>query len=182
MGYYDTYYRAEVRRAGRLTPHMVRIVLGGGDLHRFVSTGVADERLVVVFPSPGESEPPAPLRQPDGTADYPDEGSRPEMRSYTVRAFDAGRAEMTIDFVAHQGGVASSWAMEARPGDVVYLTAKGIDGIHCLPPFLGQEAYGPEKGGLRGLGDGTHMVEGLWVGRRVGDGQAASEFARPYPR
>jgi NADPH-dependent ferric siderophore reductase len=122
VGYYDTYFRAEVRQAKRLTPNMVRVRFGGDDLARFVSSGVPDERLVVVFPRAGELNTPPPERQPDGTYDYPDEASRPEMRSYTVRRWDAGAGEMVIDFVAHEGGVAAQWALQATPGQVVYLS------------------------------------------------------------
>jgi NADPH-dependent ferric siderophore reductase len=127
MGYYDTYYRAEVLTAGRLTPNMVRVRFGGSDLARFTSTGVADERLVVVFPEEGAEHAPPPERQADGTYDYPDDATRPdmprpEMRSYTVRAWDPVASEMVIDFVAHRGGVAAQWALQASPGQVVYLS------------------------------------------------------------
>lgn len=122
MGYYDTYYRAEVREATRLTPNMVRVRFGGGDLAGWRSTGCPDERLVVVFPAPGDVAPPAPQQLPDGTFDYPEEATRPPMRSYTVREWDGRRHEVTIDFVAHPGGVAGPWAMAAEPGQLVYLT------------------------------------------------------------
>ncbi len=125
MAYYQDYYRAEVLAAERLTPHMLRIVFGGGDLERFRSTGVGDERLMVVFPPVGAAEPPPPARMPDGTLDYPDRATCPPMRSYTVRDWEPMRGEMTIDFVLHPGGVASPWAVRARPGDVVYLTEAG---------------------------------------------------------
>lgn len=122
MGYYDTYYRAEVLEAGRLTPNMVRVRFGGADLARFSSSEVADERLVIVFPDAGERHARPPERQPDGTDDYPDEATRPQMRSYTVRAWDPVTHELLIDFVAHVGGVAATWATQATAGQVVYLT------------------------------------------------------------
>ena len=50
MGYYSDYYRADVREVVALTPNMIRIVFGGEDLRRFVSSGDPDERLVVVLP------------------------------------------------------------------------------------------------------------------------------------
>lgn len=125
MGYYTDYYRADVRAVVALTPNMIRIVLGGMDLRRFATSGDPDERLVVVLPPAGERETPAPVRQEDGTLDYPaDDG--PELRSYTVRRFDPDRPELVIDFVRHEGGVAAAWAAAAQVGDVVYLSpAKG---------------------------------------------------------
>ena len=122
MGYYSDYYRADVREVVALTPHMIRIVFSGEDLRRFVSSGDPDERLVVVLPRPGEREAPAPVRQDDGTLDYPAD-DEPEMRSYTVRR--VGTGELVIDFVRHEGGAAASWAIQARPGDVVYLSPAG---------------------------------------------------------
>lgn len=125
MGYYTDYFRADVLDVVTLTPNMIRIVFGGADLQRFVSSGDPDERLVVVLPRPGQRETAAPVRQPDGTLDYPAD-DEPELRSYTVRRFDADRSEMVIDFVRHDGGVAATWALQARAGDVVYLSpAKG---------------------------------------------------------
>ena len=125
MGYYSDYYRADVREVVALTPNMIRIVFGGEDLRRFVSSGDPDERLVVVLPLPGERRAPAPVRQDDGTLDYPAD-DEPEMRSYTVRRVDPDTGELVIDFVRHEGGAAATWAIRARAGDVVYLSpAKG---------------------------------------------------------
>ena len=135
----ERYYRAEVRERTVLAPHLVRIRFGcpaaadghpagaasapSGvpDLSAFVSTGIGDERLVVVFPPPGEAEPPLPVRTESGW-DYPDGDVRPPMRSYTVRSFDAEAAELVVEFVVHDGGVAAGWAQRARPGDRVLLT------------------------------------------------------------
>ncbi|HEY5787177.1 MAG TPA: siderophore-interacting protein [Microlunatus sp.] len=124
MGYYSDYYRADVREVVALTPHMIRIVFGGDDLRRFVSSGDPDERLVVVLPRAGQREAPAPVRQDDGTLDYPDE-NEPEMRSYTVRRVEPASGELVIDFVRHEGGAAATWAIQALVGDVVYLSPAG---------------------------------------------------------
>ncbi|HVK35650.1 MAG TPA: siderophore-interacting protein [Microlunatus sp.] len=121
MGYYADYYRADVREVVALSPNMIRIVFGGEDLRRFVSSGDPDERLVVVLPLPGEREAPAPVRRDDGTLDYPAD-DEPEMRSYTVRRVDPDTGELVIDFVRHEGGAAATWAIQARAGDVVYLS------------------------------------------------------------
>jgi len=122
VGYYSDYYRADVHEVVALTPNMIRIVFGGDDLRRFVSSGDPDERLVVVLPRAGEREAPVPVRQDDGTLDYPAD-NEPEMRSYTVRRVGSG--ELVIDFVRHEGGAAATWAIQARPGDVVYLSPAG---------------------------------------------------------
>ncbi|QCQ93913.1 siderophore-interacting protein [Rhodococcus sp. SGAir0479] len=101
---------------------MQRVTLTGGDLARFVSSGVPDERLLVVFPDEGAARPPAPERL--GNAwDYPTDGPRPEMRSYTVRRWDPQSREMDLDFAVHDGGAAVRWALQARPGHVLGVTA-----------------------------------------------------------
>jgi NADPH-dependent ferric siderophore reductase len=92
----------QVRTAQRIGPHMIRIVLGGGDLARYVPVGVPDEAVALWFPAA-------------------DPGGEPIGRNYSVRFFDPARAEMTIDFVVHDGGVAAQWAVHAAPGDEVQL-------------------------------------------------------------
>ena len=162
MGYYDTYYRAVVQRTSRLSPSLVRVVLGAGDLGRWTSSGTADERLVLVFPRPGEREAPAPERLPDGTQDYPDAGPQPEMRSYTVRSFDPARAEMAVDFVAHEGGVAAQWALDARPGDALQVTEAA--GWYTPPPGCTWQLLVADLTGLPALG---RIVENLPAGTRA---------------
>jgi NADPH-dependent ferric siderophore reductase len=122
VGYYDAYHRAEVVATRRLTPHLVRVELGGEDLRGWSTSGLPDERLVVVLPAPGTRTVAPPATMPDGTQDYPDPDAQPPMRSYTVRSWDPAVPRMVVDFVVHEGGVASTWAQRARAGDVVYVT------------------------------------------------------------
>ena len=51
MGYYDVYHRAEVVATRRLTPHLLRVELGGEGLRGWSSSGLPDERLVLVLPA-----------------------------------------------------------------------------------------------------------------------------------
>ncbi len=171
MGYYSDYYRADVREVVALTPNMIRIVFGGEDLRRFVSSGDPDERLVVVLPRPGEREAPVPVRQDDGTLDYPAD-DEPEMRSYTVRRVDPVTGELVIDFVRHEGGAAATWAIQARAGDVVYLSPAGgwynpagrhhlaaADGGHDRPARAGPDPRGAAgRAAGRGAGRGDRAV------------------------
>jgi NADPH-dependent ferric siderophore reductase len=149
-GYYQDYFRAEVRAVEQVSAHMLRVVLGGGDLQRFRTSGFGDERLLVVFPPRGASAPPPPVRVADGTLDYPDRATCPPMRSYTVRGWDADAGEMLIDFVLHPGGVAAPWAIRARRGDVVYVTEAG--GWHAPPPSAQWQVLLADMTGLPALG------------------------------
>ena len=113
-------FRALVVRTVDLTPSLRRVVFGGAGLADFTTTGVGDEYLRVLFPAVGDTEPRLPVVE-NGVLDYGsvDMGL---MRTYTVRACDPAAGEVTIDFVLHAHGVATTWARSAEPGDVVGLT------------------------------------------------------------
>lgn len=111
-------HRAVVVSTERLTPGMIRIVLGGPDLEGFTGTGVGDEYVRLFLPTPGTRT----VAYPFATAeawDY-EPGVEPgPMRNYTIRSVDPASGRATIDFVVHDGGVAASWAASAVPGDEV---------------------------------------------------------------
>lgn len=92
-----------VKEAFYTTPNMLRIVFTGDALADFVSPG-ADDHVKLFFPTP--------------TGDA-------EGRDYTPRAFDNAARTMTIDFATHEGlheaGPATSWAMNAKPGDMLQI-------------------------------------------------------------
>jgi NADPH-dependent ferric siderophore reductase len=115
---------AVVRRTERLTPHMVRVVLGGDGLHGFAADTFTDHYVKLLFP---------PADAPYGP-DYDLEQVRgelprelwPRTRTYTVRAWDPAAPELTIDFVHHgDTGLAGPWAAAAQPGDVLQLLGPG---------------------------------------------------------
>ena len=85
-----------VVRKQQITPHMLRVTLGGQDMAGFPE-GQESANCKLFLPSL--------------------EGD-PVVRTYTVRAFDSERMEVDIDFVLHQEhGPASNWAIAAQPGD-----------------------------------------------------------------
>ncbi|RVW11623.1 siderophore-interacting protein [Prescottella agglutinans] len=155
------YRFAAVSRVARITPNMQRITLSGGDLTRFVSSGDPDERLLVVFPGEGEGRPPQP--QPIGeTWDYPVDGPRPEMRSYTVRRWNRATCEMDIDFAVHDGGAAVRWALQARPGQVLGVTT--ASGWYRPPAGTAWQLLIADMTALPAVG---RIVEELAPGTRV---------------
>ena len=90
--------RAQVLETRRLTPQMIRVVFGGGELSGF---------------GPGEF-----------TDHYVKLRIAERTRTYTVREWDGER--LTIDFVVHgDEGVAGSWAAAAQPGDELELRGPG---------------------------------------------------------
>jgi len=119
-------HQVHVHRVLRLAPGMIRIDFVG-DLEGFVTTGVGDEYVRLFLPGEGQTQPTLPIATDDGYWKFP-EGSAPSpVRCYTVRAWDAARGVLTIDFVVHEGGVAAAWALTARPGDIAAVnTPRGL--------------------------------------------------------
>ncbi|MFG1791122.1 siderophore-interacting protein [Nocardia sp. NPDC049149] len=128
----------EVLDSQRLTPRMQRIVLGGAELEAdFPFVPMApDDHLKLFFPDPATGELIMPVMGPTGMQPRPD-GRRPEFRDYTIRAFDAEKRALTIDFVLHTHGVGGTWAATARPGD--RIGAVGPRGSHIYP--VGYDSY-----------------------------------------
>ena len=108
----------------RLTPGLVRIVLGGPGLEGFAMPDATDTYVNVAIPPAG-----APY---DGVfdptvirAEQPEQ-FWPARRRYTVRSWDAAAGELTLDFVVHgTSGVAGPWADTAAPGDVLVFEGPG---------------------------------------------------------
>ncbi|MGA4951853.1 siderophore-interacting protein [Streptomyces lydicamycinicus] len=117
-------HRARVRRTEQLTPHMVRVVLGGEGLAEFTAGEYSDHYVKLVFPRPGVAYP-----EPFDIARIREEFPRdqwPSTRTYTVRAWDSVTRELTVDFVVHgDEGLAGPWAAAAQPGDEIFLLGPG---------------------------------------------------------
>lgn len=119
-----TSFCGAVLRREQLTPHLVRLVLGGDRLREWSWSGHTDSYLVLWFPPAG-----APYAAPFSVSEVEEAHPRelwPSHRHYTVRAWDEIAGELTIDFVVHgDAGVAGPWARDARPGDQVVVTLPG---------------------------------------------------------
>lgn len=155
------FHYVEVVSAERLTPSMVRVVFGGEGLAKYVSNGVPDECVTLYFPKQGEERPPAMTLQ-DGMWWYHDEADEREGRNYTVRRWDAEQHRMTVDFVAHEGGVAAEWALRAQPGQVLGLW--GPRGWYNPPPGTAWQLLVADLTGLPAL---ARAVEQLPAGVRA---------------
>lgn len=91
-------YDAQVLRRERLSPHLLRLVLGGPGLAGFASTGIADEWVGLVVPGQFQS------------------------RYYTVRSWTGD--ELTLDIVVHDVGLVTEWAQlpDGVVGETVTVT------------------------------------------------------------
>lgn len=123
----------EVLRTEQVTPHIVRVVLGGSGFDTFRPNDFTDAYVKIVFVRNGLDV--AALPQPltlDSFNELPPE-QRPTVRTYTVRSVDSGRRELAIDFVVHgEHGVAGPWALAAQPGQPAYLM--GPSGAYAPDP------------------------------------------------
>ena len=106
----------EVRHVERLTPHMQRVIFGGADLRGFLSAA-PDDHVKLFFPNRA-GDIVKPTLGPNGP-EFPVGVEPSPMRDYTPRRFDTERNELTVDFVLHGDGPASSWAEQATPGQKI---------------------------------------------------------------
>ncbi|MGE2690728.1 siderophore-interacting protein [Mycolicibacterium pulveris] len=142
----------QVVRTEVLTPHLIRLVLGGSGpgtgFDTFTPNEFTDSYVKIVI---AESDiDVAALPQPltiDSFRTLPPE-RQPTVRTYTVRRVDHERREIWIDFVVHgERGVAAPWAVAAKPGQPAYLM--GPSGAYAPDPaadwylFAGDEAAIP---------------------------------------
>ena len=117
-------HRGVVLRSERLSPHMIRVVLGGEGLAAFATRGQTDHYVKLLFPAPGATYP-EPLDVRRIREEFPRE-QWPTTRTYTVRSWDEDSRELALDFVLHgDEGLAGPWAANAKPGDVLHFSGPG---------------------------------------------------------
>lgn len=111
-----------------LNAHMRRISFAGDDLTHFDTSSNLHCKLY--FPQPGVTEPEWPVTGEDGLPRFPTGDKRLISRTYTVRAVNPARNEITIDIVLHgDAGPGSAWATQAKVGQEVGITGPGGQGI-----------------------------------------------------
>lgn len=144
-----TFHNVTVTRHQVLTPGMVRLTFAGEELADFRPTGIGDEYLRLFFPNEETGEVVLPIIDGQGNWSYQD--GKPPVRcaTYTVRRFDAGGREIDIDFVVHEGGVASEWAQKARPGDPMIIN--NPRGLYAPPEDIAWQLLMCDATGLPAL-------------------------------
>jgi NADPH-dependent ferric siderophore reductase len=99
---------------------MTRVFLGGDDLEGFsIEQPAASVRLLL--PTAGTLEMP----QWNGNEFLLQDGTRPTIRTFTPRRFNASTRELQLDVVVHDSGIASAWAVTAQPGQNVAVSGPG---------------------------------------------------------
>ncbi|MGY1602497.1 siderophore-interacting protein [Geodermatophilus sp. SYSU D00815] len=140
---------AEVLRTSRVTPHMIRVVLGGEGLAGFPAGAFTDHYVKLLFPPAG-----APYGVPYDVEQVREQFPReqwPVTRTYTVRSWDPGAGELTIDFVHHgDQGLAGPWAAAAQPGDLIQLLGPG--GAYAPSPDADWHLLAGDESALPAIG------------------------------
>ncbi|MGY3677929.1 siderophore-interacting protein [Streptomyces sp. TE33382] len=116
VGYPIGIRETEVVRVAMVGSGLLRVTLGGAGAEGF-EAHAPDEHVKLIFPDP------------DGTLRLPERNGamlrwpRPALvsREYTVRRYDPAAGEIDIDIAPHEGGLASDWAREVRPGAVMHI-------------------------------------------------------------
>jgi NADPH-dependent ferric siderophore reductase len=139
---------AEVVSVEQLTPHMVRVLLTGEELAGFESKGPA-EHLKVFLPAPGDDHIRLPEWGPEGPV-LAGGQSRPLNRTYTPRRWDAERRELAVDFLLHGEGPGSTWAQQARAGQVVALSGQ-LGGAYRMDPEASSYLIAGDEAALPGV-------------------------------
>jgi NADPH-dependent ferric siderophore reductase len=118
-----------VDRTEQLTPHLMRVHLGGPDFDAFVEAAgeklaATDKYVKLLFADPALGlTPPYDLDALRATLAAE---QLPVRRTYTVRSVDTDAHTIAIDFVVHgDEGIAGPWAAAAQPGDRVQSSAPG---------------------------------------------------------
>lgn len=98
-----------------LTPNMRRITLSGDELDNYGD----GPNIKLLVPPPGVTEPDWPMAGEGGRPIWPAPDKCPALRTYSLRRYDPVAREIDVDFVMHEHGVASRWAANAKPGDLL---------------------------------------------------------------
>ncbi len=123
----------EVVRTEQVSPHIVRVVLGGNGFDTFVPNRFADAYCKVLFLR--EDVDVAALSAPLTLSSFEmlPADRQPVIRTLTVRWTDPETRQIAIDFVVHgDHGVAGPWASTIQPGHPVYLM--GPSGAYAPDP------------------------------------------------
>ncbi|MCU1405009.1 MAG: NADPH-dependent ferric siderophore reductase [Glaciihabitans sp.] len=107
-----------------LSPHLVRVIVGGDGFANFQTNGATDKYVKVFFVKPQLGLTP-PYDVETLRAILPQE-DWPVVRTYTVRWVDEVAQKLAIDFVVHgDEGIAGPWAASAVAGDLIAFAGPG---------------------------------------------------------
>lgn len=114
----------EVIRTVRLSPHMVRVVLGGEGFRQLEFKDGTDQYIKLLFADPALG-----LERPydmDALREELAPAQMPVSRTYTIRYADTENEQIWVDFVVHgDEGLAGPWAAAVQPGELISFFGPG---------------------------------------------------------
>ncbi|GAA1633881.1 siderophore-interacting protein [Leucobacter chromiireducens] len=158
---------ARVVATRRVTPNMLRIRFEADGDWRWPVHGRGDERVDIALPAPGETRAAIEVfNLPEYGRGWT--GEEPPWRHYTVRSVHEGGRFLDIDFVVHDGGLASAWAERAEPGHVIGIFGAGTrdepSSYYAAPADADFQLLVADATGVPGLG---RIIEQLPAGARA---------------
>jgi NADPH-dependent ferric siderophore reductase len=154
----------ELVSSEELTPHMVRVVLGGSGFETLTPSEFTDSyvKLVFVADDVDVAELPRPLTL-DSFADLPAD-KQPVIRTMTVRRVDPAARQITIDVVVHgEHGTAGLWALAAEPGQPVYLM--GPSGAYTPDPAADWHLFAGDESALPAISIALEALPAKAIGK-----------------
>jgi len=151
----------EVTRVEQLTPHMIRIVVGGAGLTGLTAGACTDHYVKILFPQAGVAYP-EPFDLAVIRETLPRD-QQPLVRTYTVRRWRPEVPELWLDFVVHgDEGIAGPWAAAAQVGDPVRFMGPG--GGYAPNPDAGWHLLAGDESALPAI---AAALEGMPAGATV---------------
>ncbi|GAB3615839.1 siderophore-interacting protein [Okibacterium endophyticum] len=169
----------EVLRSVWLTPHLVRVTLGGPGFDDFTPKDATDSYVKIMFAKPAlRLDPPFDLTALTERLAPED---LPVTRTYTVRSVDLVARTIDIDFVVHgDEGVAGPWAARAQPGERVALTGPG--GAYRPDPAADWHLFAGDESALPAIAAALEVLPDEAVGTaflEVGTADDVIDLHRP---
>lgn len=119
-----TQHLLTVERREQLTPHMVRLMLGGDGFDGLEFKQDTDQYIKLLF-----ADPALDLQRPYDLEALREElpvEQMPVTRTYTIRHIDHERRQIWVDFVTHgEEGIAGPWAQHVEPGETISFFGPG---------------------------------------------------------
>lgn len=100
-----------------IAPRYRRITFTGQELAGFVTLD-AHDHFKMLFPPDPDVSPVTSTRGEKGFV-YPEDAPEQALRDFTPLRFDPETHTLVVDFVLHDGGPATTWAAQAKPGQQV---------------------------------------------------------------
>ncbi|MCS0636149.1 siderophore-interacting protein [Streptomyces sp. LP05-1] len=165
-------HQGRVVRTERITPHMVRIVLGGDGLAGFSADEYTDHYVKLLFPLPGVRYP-EPFDMDRIREEFPRD-QWPANRTYTIRSWDPALREAAIDFVVHgDEGLAGPWAARAQVGEIMYMLGPG--GGYSPDPAAGTHLLVGDESALPAIAASLERMDRNATGHAFVEVESAEE-------